>query len=66
MKLSFNLLRPIIFFFCGLGYLPLQSADVDMSRETASIEQVEEKLEKENQEMQKSDDQDINQTKSLY
>ena len=39
MKLSFNLLRPIIFFFCGLGYLPLQSADVDMDRETASIAQ---------------------------
>ncbi len=36
MKLSFNILRPLIFFFCGLGYLPLQSADTGMSKDFAS------------------------------
>ena len=41
MKLSFNLLRPIIFFFCGLGYLPLQSADVGMDRDLAAVEKTE-------------------------
>ncbi len=41
MKLSFNVLRPIIFVLCGLGYLPLQSADQSSSREISSIESIE-------------------------
>lgn len=36
MKFSFNILRPFIFVLCGLGYLPLQSADTGTSKEFAS------------------------------
>ncbi len=36
-KLSFNILRPIIFFLCGLGYLPLQSADDNNTKKVTLI-----------------------------
>lgn len=39
MKLPLNLIRPLIFFFCGLGYLPLQSADISVERAPASVEE---------------------------
>lgn len=40
-KLSLCLLRPVIFLACGLGYLPLHSADVnpdEFRREPQSVE----------------------------
>ncbi len=43
MKFSFNILRPIIFVLCGLGYLPLQSADQSSTREISSIKSSKEK-----------------------
>ncbi len=57
MKFSFNILRPIIFVLCGLGYLPLQSADQSSTREISSITSSKDKnpeqVTKENQELSK-------------
>ncbi len=57
MKFSFNILRPIIFVLCGLGYLPLQSADQSSTREISSIKSSKEK------ELQKTSQEDLTKNK---
>jgi hypothetical protein len=54
MKVSFNIIRPIIFFICGLGYLPLQSADhIEKNHELSSKNYVLELESKEKQSLEK-------------
>ncbi len=49
IKLSFNMLRPILFFLCGLGYFPLQSADQSDKEKISLIKKIQNKETKKDQ-----------------